>query len=81
MSMLLEAKPMPLSEIEAGSLVLIDATWRRLERWEQYANADGTPRCWRVSWSGSLYRSAYSTEPTWMVWQGPDAPRTSGVAR
>ncbi|MBS2554083.1 hypothetical protein KGQ19_45245 [Catenulispora sp. NL8] len=80
MSMLLESVPARVSEIEFGSLVLIGATWRRLERWETTGGDGGNPTSWWVFWAGPLLPSMYVAEPSFMqVWCGDDAPRTSGV--
>lgn len=77
--MLQDSAPVWLSEIVFGSLVLVNASWRRLERWER-ADVAGDRATWLVFWSGSEYPSLYLREPSLQVWLGEDAPCTSGVA-
>lgn len=80
MSTLEQAKPMKLSDIDFGSLVLVDTAWRRVERWERCPIDGGGMTGWRVVWTGSLYPSLYLSEPSWLVWIDDQAPRTLGVA-
>lgn len=80
-SLLANSKPMRLSAIALGSLVLVDVTWHRLERVERRDDQAGGCAGWLVFWVGSVSPSSYPAEPTLTVWTGADAlpPRTSGV--